>query len=115
MTTIYGLREAGSVEIRYIGFTNHPLELRLKKHLGDARGPYWSRDVTQWVRATNNLEIVPLRQCEPNDARLEERRMVEAFHAAGHRLTNGHLRPRTAVKAISASQLNPDVAMARAA
>ncbi len=115
MSTIYGLREVGSIEIRYIGFSNHPLELRLKKHLGDSRSYYYYRPVTAWVRSAGQIEIVPLCTCDPSEARANERRMVQAFHAAGHRLTNGHLLPRSAVEAISASQLNPDIALARAA
>lgn len=113
MTIIYGLRERGSIEIRYVGMTDYPLELRLKKHLQDARKPY--RAAMRWVADCAEVEIVVLCNCPSEQARVEERRMVGAFHAAGHRLLNGHLRPRKAAEVLRTSELKPGLSFARAA
>lgn len=93
MTIIYGLRERGSEEIRYVGFTNRELPLRLRRHEYNARRG-WPYGPTDWMQRAGVVEIVPLCECAPDDAHNVERQMVEALHGAGHRLTNRHLVPR---------------------
>jgi hypothetical protein len=93
MTTIYGLREVGSDEIRYVGFTNYPLELRLERHRYNARVG-WPFGPTEWMRGCGEVEIVALADCCQADARQCERSHVERLHYEGHRLTNRHLLPR---------------------
>jgi len=98
MNAIYALREAGSDENRYIGRTAKPLPERLHKHLLNARVGYPPR-ISEWLASTTGVVIVPLAYCDDADAIAEERRLVEHYHARGHRLTNAHLLPRSAVSA----------------
>lgn len=93
MTEIYGLRERGSEEIRYIGRTEKPLCERLHKHKLNARHNY-PPAISQWINSAERIEIIPLVECERRDGPATERRLVEKYCAAGHRLTNSHLVPR---------------------
>lgn len=93
MTIIYGLREVGSDEIRYVGYTNQPLAKRLRQHeyKALARSPYGP---TEWMLGAGPVEIVRLRACPRHQANKAERAWVERLHKLGHRLTNRHLLPR---------------------
>ncbi|MEG8223793.1 hypothetical protein OSJ57_24815 [Sphingomonas sp. HH69] len=94
MITIYGLRKAGAEEIRYIGRSAKPLDLRLDRHLYNAKRGY-PRSISQWIKRAKSVEIVPLAQCYEQCAAAVERAMVEQYWSDGHRLTNSHLVPRT--------------------
>jgi hypothetical protein len=94
MTTIYGLRTVGTDEIRYIGRTEKPLELRLTKHYQNAVRRSYPPIVSDWIKKSGPVEIVALRQCESAIAASTERQVVELYHGHGHRLTNAHLLPR---------------------
>lgn len=94
MTTIYGLREVGSEEIRYVGYTNQPIAKRLLDHQRKARGKSWPYGVAEWMRSAGEVEIVRLRTCPRKDAHKAERQWVKKLHGDGHRLTNSHLLPR---------------------
>lgn len=93
MTIIYGLREVGSGEIRYVGRTNHPLEKRLREHKWKARHNY-PRRLCEWISAAGEIEIIPLAECAPESACRVERQTVRDIWQRGDRLTNGHLVPR---------------------
>lgn len=101
MTTIYGLREKGASEFRYIGRTEYRLEQRLKKHVQNAARQYPSL-ISAWINAANEIEIVPIVDCPTDIACAEERRIVELYHSQGHRLTNSHLRPHIIARARAA-------------
>jgi hypothetical protein len=90
---IYGLREPGSEEFRYIGRTADALEVRLKAHQRNARIGY-PIGISEWINSAPVIEIVPIKKCDPSASTVEERKMVEHYHGLGHRLTNGHLMPR---------------------
>lgn len=93
MSIIYGIREVGSAEIRYVGLTNMPLKRKLANHLAKARTG-WPYGPALWIAEGREVEIVRLRNCPASEARCAERRWVERLHNAGHRLFNRHLVPR---------------------
>lgn len=95
MTKIYGLREVGCDEIRYVGFTNQPLPKRLAEHRKNARAE-WPYGPTDWMRSAGEIEIVRLCACPMAKARRLERKWVVRLHSEGHRLTNRHLLPAEA-------------------
>ena len=101
MITIYGLRECGSNELRYIGQSSKPLAERLRKHLLNARRGYPPL-VSGWINAAGSVEIAAIATCPSSEADAEERRLVELYHALGHRLTNSHLLPRARMSAAAA-------------
>jgi len=94
MTTIYGLRETGTQEFRYIGRSNNPLAIRLRKHRLNAARNYPPR-ISAWINAAAAIEIVPIAFAADEDCCATERALVEHYANAGHRLTNAHLLPRT--------------------
>lgn len=93
MTLIYGLRELGTNEIRYVGFTDKPRASRLKKHKSNAKSGKWNYPVYHWMSQARDVEIVGLCNCPKHRARELERRWVERLVGQGHRLTNCHLSP----------------------
>lgn len=93
MTTIYGLREVDSDEVRYIGRTEHPLHKRLHKHRLNALHGYPPK-VSAWINGADGVEIFAISECAKADCNRVERETVERFHDDGHRLTNSHLLPR---------------------
>lgn len=93
MTIIYGLREAGSAEVRYIGKSDKPLSERLHKHKLNARRNY-PRQISEWINSADQIEIVTIDEVDRASACLAERETVSRFHSDGHRLTNSHLLPR---------------------
>ena len=93
MTIIYGLREVGCEEFRYVGLTDHPLTKRFAEHQSKARGT-WSYQPAPWMRTVESVEIIRLQNCPKSKSRAAERHWVERLHAAGHRLLNSHLVPR---------------------
>lgn len=95
MTVIYGLRECGTDEVRYIGRTNLPTSARLKKHKLNALRRYPPK-ISEWIAHAGEIEVIVLAECEPSQANRVERRIVEQYHGGGHRLTNSHLVPRAA-------------------
>lgn len=94
MITIYGLRKAGAEEIRYIGRSAKPLDLRLNRHIYNA-GRGYPPAISNWIAKAKAVEIVPLAQCEAEHGCAVERALVEQYWSDGHRLTNSHLVPRT--------------------
>ena len=97
MTIIYGLREVGSDEIRYVGLTNKSRAERLKDHQTKANTNGWNYGVSVWMRNCGRpVEIIQLCACSPDKARKAERRWVERLHKQGCRLVNSHLVPRNA-------------------
>lgn len=94
MTTIYGLREAGAQEFRYIGRSNSPLHVRLRKHQLNAARNYPPR-ISAWINEAGDIEIVPIADVDDAQCCAAERSLVALYTDAGHRLTNSHLLPRT--------------------
>lgn len=94
MITIYGLRQRGDHEVRYIGRTRYALDRRLRKHQANAAHHY-PASISDWIKQARDVEIVPLTICCDVVACAEERRIVHIYHEAGHRLTNSHLMPKT--------------------
>lgn len=93
IVTIYGLREKGCDEIRYIGMTKYALHHRIRKHRQNAAHNYPPK-ISEWINSAPEIDIVPLSICCGRAARCEERRQIESHFQAGHRLTNSHLMPR---------------------
>lgn len=98
MTTIYGLREVGDTEFRYIGRSGKPLHLRLHKHKLNAARQYPPL-ISAWINEGSDIEIIPLVNVGSDQACSTERAFVERYYSLGHRLTNKHLRPRNSVAA----------------
>lgn len=90
MTVIYGLREIGDQEFRYVGRSDKPLPYRLNQHCRNAKRNYPPL-VSTWINGAGKIEIVPITKCDPAVACAVERATVHALSVAGHRLTNSHL------------------------
>ena len=100
---IYGLREAGSSEIGYVGLTTVGLHLRLRRHRHRADGQGSTYHVHNWMRSvgTENIEIVSLESCPEGDLEYlyaAESRWEQRLREAGHQLRNsvpcGYSNPR---------------------
>lgn len=93
--TVYGLYEAGSTAVRYVGQTTRPLEVRLKGHL-DMTAFGNTAPVNDWIRkvmqAGGTVEVRPIRTDVPEaDLREAERAAVREAVSRGERLTNSQL------------------------
>lgn len=94
MSVIYGLREIGTTEIRYVGLTNHSVKKRFREHQAKARGK-WHYAPAPWMRSAGPVEAVILRICPASEARAAERRWIEKLFSEGHRLCNVKMLPST--------------------
>lgn len=91
---VYAIRQAGTVEARYIGQTAKGCETRLKFLSYLARKNCGDRLLGQWLRECIRVEVVVLDTAETiGEARAKERAAVRMFSACGHRLFNRHLMP----------------------
>lgn len=88
---IYGLKQRGTDEYRYVGYTTIGPSRRLLKHKKDAS----QRDfyVHRWIRSisTENLEIDVLEECivgDKNYLHESEQYWIVQIKSFGHRLTN---------------------------
>jgi len=89
---VYAIRQAGTVEARYIGQTSKGCETRLKFLTYLARKNWGDRLFGQWLRDCGDIEAVVLDTAETiSEARNKERAAVRMFSACGHRLFNRHL------------------------
>lgn len=91
--TVYGLREIGSLEIRYIGQTGKGWQKRLQSFSWMARTGQGEPDMREWLESCDyRVEGVVLASaCTISAIRLRERDAVAMFSAAGHRLINRQL------------------------
>jgi|GEM_PF-4633831 len=87
---VYLLREAGSIEIRYVGFSKDPVR-RLESHRANAkRASSSSSPFANWLN-TSDVEMVALIGQTTEAAALErESQMIGLFSRLGHRLFNIH-------------------------
>ena len=90
---VYGLREVGSIEIRYIGQTAKGWAKRLQFLSWLARTGQGDPEMRQWLEGCrHSVEGVVLATAETEtDIRAHERNAVAMFAAAGHRLVNRQL------------------------
>ena len=95
--TIYGLREAGSNEIRYVGQTGGTSARRLRQHIGAAHRCEPKTAFATWI-CENEIEAVDLlieSTCRVGAVE-NERIIIKSMAAAGNRLFNRcHLTPAT--------------------
>ena len=86
MYFIYGLREVGSAEFRYIGQTQNPSS-RLATHKSpDAKGR--QQEKYTWV-SQSEIELVVLHECEDQyDAAELEYDTIRKYRKKNHRLFN---------------------------
>lgn len=83
---IYGLKEAGSGEFRYIGKTVDP-ENRLVSHRKD--GLENSVNPKQrWIASALSIEMEIIEECEPEQEDKREQYWISFYEKIGHRLTN---------------------------
>jgi hypothetical protein len=89
--TVYGIRLKGDKETRYIGFTRHSLDARLRKHLAGQEFAASYRPLIPWLRANReNAEAFALAKCDTEaEARTAEKLAIALCLAMGHRLLNG--------------------------
>lgn len=90
---IYGLREVGEIEIRYVGQSVDP-HSRCKLHMRDTGmletnlKRLWIEDV---IRRNVKVEYVILEECSSCDeAVIRENFWIDHYRETGHRLTNTH-------------------------
>lgn len=103
---VYGLRERGSKELRYVGQTNNPGE-RLAGHINAAQKSRCPDALRDWVLASADcLELVVLHECSTrNEARAMEKSLVQAFFLCGRRLFNLRLVPCDCLPVVQISDL----------
>lgn len=93
---VYGLRNVGSDEIRYVGQTKRSGEFRLKyeQHLASKRIRASGWDL--WLLGQGGeVEAVHIVICEDEaHARQQERAVIGVLTAIGHRLFNVQWRPK---------------------
>lgn len=89
MFYVYGLREKGSKEYRYVGRTVQPLQ-RLREHM--AEGPRLGRtkQLDAWLKSTGYTPMMDiLESSDKHDmGRQTEQYWIEKLIAAGNRLLN---------------------------
>ena len=90
---IYGLREIGTIEVRYVGSTVSPLP-RLMNHINDCKLHSLS-DKAQWVKEViergGELEMIILEICPFQDSFLAEAKWIEIL---GDSLLNASKPPK---------------------
>lgn len=91
ITRIYVLRDPRDDEVRYVGKTVHPLNIRRSCHISDAIAGNRKRHCANWIRSLHALGLEPL--IEQIDAVTEdwpacEQKWISFYLAAGARLTN---------------------------
>lgn len=88
---IYGLREKGSLEIRYVGQTREP-KSRFSIHVTEIDKYIPDNPKRQWFESIHdlpcNLEMVILDECDFLSAVDRENYWIGHFTKMGHRLTN---------------------------
>lgn len=87
--TIYGIRERGSKEVRYVGQTRTPLDFRLHSHKGQARGVAHQHPAfSEWLESANP-EIFAIARCDTRqEAEGVEKVIIAMCLRLGHRLFN---------------------------
>jgi len=86
--TIYGLKEKGNDEIKYIGLTTSKLSIRFSKHLSDKKVDH----KTNWIKkiGKDNVEIVVIEDEISDIDTLHEKEIfyINKYKKEGHNLTN---------------------------
>src|SRR3990167_5855648 len=89
MVTVYALTDPESHDVRYIGVTRRPLEIRLKEHLRERDKRY----VTNWIKSLQSRNLIPdiLEIEQISDEQIDEAEQfwVACFRAWNAKLTNG--------------------------
>lgn len=98
---IYGIREIGSLELRYIGQTQKGGEFRLRYLKSLARAKIGHRNMREWLEGCGyQVEVIRLGLASTREeARAKEIVAIQAFSAVGHRLLNSQGVPRAHRKA----------------
>ncbi len=85
---IYGLRQRGTLTVRYIGRTDKEPQYRLDRHIWHARMATSTRLVAEWIRACDfDVEMVALQE-RASDDRVAERRWIRRMRTHGVDLMN---------------------------
>jgi hypothetical protein len=87
MFYIYGLREKGSDEYRYVGRTVNP-EKRLREHTQIAKPVGRGPDLHRWLESVGFAPVMDILDRGEALDRQTEQHWIEKLAAAGHRLTN---------------------------
>lgn len=90
---IYGLYDPRTGELRYVGKTHQTLQMRLKRHMDDARRPAKaSRHVYRWIGMLQRYNAMPvIRVIEVTDQEHweeRERYWIKHYRESGARLCN---------------------------
>lgn len=94
---VYGIREIGSLELRYIGQTQKGGDFRLRYLKSLARAGIGHRNMRDWLVGCDfQVEAIRLGEAPSReDARAKELVAIQAFAAVGHRLLNSQGVPRS--------------------
>ena len=93
---VYGLRNVGSAEIRYVGQTSKTGDFRLQYEQALARKRSTKSGWDVWLLGGDGaVEAVPIVICaDEAEARKQERAVIGVLTAIGHRLFNVQWRPK---------------------
>lgn len=102
--TVYGLRLIGSKEVRYVGQTNGPVELRLIGHINAAALRRHNGPLCDWLTANaGQVEIFKIAYAETRaEASGIEKTIIALCSRLEHRLFNQRLLPAQHLEASEA-------------
>src|SRR3990167_4391848 len=83
VSVIYGLIDGGTLELRYVGKTTHPIENRLRGHKA-GKGP--NKHLNRWLASTP-VNVIVLER-DPADLDEAEVRWIREMRERGARLLN---------------------------
>ena len=94
MAFIYKIIDQKTEEVKYVGNTTLPLNIRLNKHLTKARTRVSSASIHAWMReslANNSRPRIELiMEVDDKDASESELILIQAFKLVGHPLLNSY-------------------------
>lgn len=92
MSTIYTLLHPLSLEIRYIGYTDKPLKIRLDGHINEAVSTKKNTYKLNWIRSILKIGLKPvieiLEEVNPKEKRFWEKYWIAQFRSWGFNLVN---------------------------
>lgn len=88
MSVVYGLADPITSEIRYVGLTTKPLEVRLRQHINDSHNVR-NRHLYIWMRTLPEPPLAIVLEQDPQDLIATEIKWIAHYREIGANLVNG--------------------------
>lgn len=87
---VYGIRRLARIGYIYVGSTKQPIEVRLRRHLMDARKKrHVNKRLAHIIRQSQYMVVADvLAICDPHERAEIEYALIMQLHGEGHNLTN---------------------------